>query len=327
MRTPAVILALAAALACACRDKEALDPGDSGSAPADENLAYHHTEQLLSFGPRPPQSNALKRCRDYIAQVLTPEGWQVATQTFTAATPAGQMTFINVIARHAGDGEDPWQRPVTGVIGAHLDSKIMPPQMRFVGADDAASAVGAILSLATQLTPEEASAVELVFFDGEEAIGLDMGPRPDGLFDGLYGSRAYAQRWANTPEKPDWGYILDMIGHKDLAIRLPSDSPPHLARRLLAAAKAEGAEEVIKMGDSEVLDDHVPLNSAGIPAIDMIGDFQNSNWWHTDRDKLGLISRESLALSEAVALRFIRDLLANPPRAEIPTPPPPGDDD
>ena len=327
MRSLAVALAVAVVLVAACRDsKRGTDPVGSDSD-IGENAAYHHTKQLLSFGPRPPQSAALRKCREYLATELAKAGWLAANQTVTTRTPAGTMTFINVIARYGGGDGAPWQRPVDGILGAHLDSKIMPPPNNFVGADDAASSVAAILSLVTKLTPEEAARLEVVFFDGEEAIGANMGPRPGGIFDGLYGSRAYMDRWAQSTTKPQWGFILDMIGHKNQRIRLPVDSPPPLAERLLAAAAAEGAGDTIKMGDGEVLDDHSPLNAGGIPAINMLGDFGFFDWWHTDDDNLSLISPENLARSEAVALRFLRDLLANPPYSGAPNSPPAGSTD
>jgi aminopeptidase-like protein len=49
----------------------------------------------------------------------------------------------------------------------------------------------------------------------------------------------------------------------------------------------------------------MPLNFAGIPTVDIIGDFTRSGWWHTAGDNLNIISPESLDISMRVALRMI----------------------
>jgi Zn-dependent M28 family amino/carboxypeptidase len=187
----------------------------------------------------------------------------------------------------------------------------------FLGADDAASACGAILEIAAILAqgePDLARQVELVFFDGEEAFGDSIT-----LFDGLYGSRFYATEWRTRPDKPEFGIVLDMIGHKDLRIELPSDTPEDLRDAVLAAAKAERAAGHFAIAPGSFLDDHVPLIMAGIPTVDIIGRFAvgaepsgkpiHVPWWHTTGDSLELISVESLDISIRVTLRVLREKL------------------
>jgi hypothetical protein len=57
------------------------------------------------------------------------------------------------------------------------------------------------------------------------------------------------------------------------------------------------------------IDDHVPLNDAGIPTINLIGDFSQFAWWHTESDNLRLISEESLAISLKVTRHMLEALL------------------
>jgi Zn-dependent M28 family amino/carboxypeptidase len=219
------------------------------------------------------------------------------------------VTFRNLLARF-GDADDPalWTRPVDGLLAAHLDSNYYPDR-NFLGADDAASAVAAILELARDLqsSPARASRLELVFFDGEEAFGHNISPS-----DGLYGSKAYAARWrgAEPANKPSIGIVLDMIGHRDLKIRFPADTAPHLEKALLAAATAEGAADRFSRALTPIIDDHVPLNDAGVPTVNIIGDFSQFAWWHTTDDDLSLISEESLAISLRVTRRLLDSLLA-----------------
>jgi hypothetical protein len=63
------------------------------------------------------------------------------------------------------------------------------------------------------------------------------------------------------------------------------------------------------MAAGPIIDDHVPLNFAGIPTVDMIGDFSRSGWWHTPGDNLKIISAESLDKSIRVTLRMLDELL------------------
>lgn len=298
-----------AVLIASCRatndDKaSSMSSGDASGAEA----AFQHTRNILSFGPRPPGSAALKKTRDYIAGELARFGWQVRSQRaeYDDVPLAGSMTFTNLIARY-GPPDEPsvWQNPVKGLLGAHIDSKYYVDR-RFLGADDAASAVGVILELARQLgdVPDLARQVELVFFDGEEAFGQNITLR-----DGLYGSRAYAKRWRVAEERPDFGIVLDMIGHKNLRISYPSDTPSHLEEALIDAAEAEGEASRYTKAPNPIQDDHVPLNDAGIPAIDVIGDFTKFAWWHTPADNLRIISRESLDITLRVTFRMLKSLL------------------
>lgn len=276
--------------------------------------AYAHTVAILDFGPRPAGSAELDAVRSYIATQLAALGWATQAQPFERSTAFGTVKFENLIARFPAG---PWERPVKAVLCAHVDSKLFKDRV-FLGADDAASACGAVLEIAAILAnedPELARQVELVFFDGEEAFG------PEGItpFDGLFGSRYYARQWQTQPYKPAFGILLDMIGHKNLKIDLPSDTPEALRDAVLAAAKAERASAHFGIAPGPFLDDHVPMNMVGIPTVDLIGKFAlgyepsgkpiYAAWWHTTGDTLELISPESLDISVRVTLRFLREKL------------------
>ena len=272
--------------------------------------AYAQTEAILALGPRPPGSAGLKAVRNLVTAQLHQAGWVTAVQTFEHDTPEGRVTFENLRARFPAAARDPWTQPVSGLLCAHLDSKLFKDE-RFLGADDAASACAAIVEIARFLAaekPHQAQSLELVFFDGEESFGPHITAA-----DGLYGSRHYANQWRPRPDKPRFGILLDMIGHDNLSIRLPTDTPPHLLDRVLAAAKAEGASSHFGMASGPIIDDHVPLNSAGIPTVDLIGDFGQAAWWHRPTDRLNILSARSLDLSIRVTLRLLDESLATPP--------------
>jgi hypothetical protein len=276
------------------------------SAPRYGQAALAQTAAILALGPRPAGSAGLQAVRERLSAQLAAMGWVSVGQGFERSTSKGMVKFENVRARFPDGGSDPWQRPVAGLLCAHVDSKWFKHEA-FLGADDAASACGAMLEIARVLAterPAQAKQMELVYFDGEEAFGANIT-----AFDGLYGSRHYASAWPAETAKPRFGVLLDMVGHKDLAIRLPSDTPESLREAVLAAAHKEGAGKFFGMAAGPIIDDHTPLNRAGIPTVDIIGDFSNRPWWHTTADGLQLLSPESLDVSIRVTLRMLDGLL------------------
>jgi glutaminyl-peptide cyclotransferase len=277
-----------------------------GNAPRYGQAALAQTEAILALGPRPAGSAGLQAVRERLRAQLAAAGWVSVGQGFERSTSRGVVKFENVRARFPDGGADPWQRQVAGLLCAHVDSKWFKHE-EFLGADDAASACGAMLEIARVLAtqrPAQAKQMELVFFDGEEAFEANIT-----AFDGLYGSRYYASAWPADVTKPRFGVLLDMIGHQDLAIRLPSDTPESLREAVLAAAKQERAGKFFGMAAGPITDDHTPLNRAGIPTVDIIGDFSNRRWWHTSADSLQLLSPQSLDVSIRVTLRLLDGLL------------------
>lgn len=267
--------------------------------------AHSLTEMILIIGPRPPGSEGLVKARELITKELEAAGWSVLSQEFERDTPNGKVKFKNLRARFVKEG-DPWKGTCKGLLCAHLDSKTFNDRT-FLGADDAASACAAIVVIGKQLAekkPELAKRIELVFFDGEEGFAEDMT-----ILDGLYGSRQYANLWRSSDSKPQFGILLDMIGHKDLSIRIPSDSPEDLAKRMFSAAKEEGVAGQFGTAPETILDDHLPLNLVGIPTLDIIGDFPSKAWWHNTGDNATIVSADSLGISIGVVLRMLDGLL------------------
>lgn len=273
-----------------------------GRMPHLGQAAHEQTAAILAKGPRPPGSAGLTAVRRQVKEELAKAGWVTAGQAFERSTPQGRMSFENLRARFPTGAGDPWAQPVRAILCAHIDSKTFKDR-HFLGADDAASACAAIVEIArflAQEKPRQAQSLELVFFDGEEALGPNITP-----MDGLYGSRHYANQWRNRADKPRFGILLDMIGHENLSIRLSTDTPAEMKARVFAAAKAEDAERHFGMAMGPITDDHVPLNSVGIATVDLIGDFGSGGWWHTPADNLKIISAKSLDISIRVTLRVL----------------------
>ena len=265
-------------------------------------LAYAQTSAILAHGPRPPGSEALDAVRGHVRAELEAAGWVTTGQAFEQRTPIGRVRFENVRARFPTPGANVWEKPVDGLLGAHIDSKYYEDRF-FLGADDAASACAAIVVIGQHLArhnPELAGRLELVFFDGEEAFLQDITPQ-----DGLYGSRHYAAHLRGREDLPKFGIILDMVGHRNLQIALPADTHPAQKEAVFAAARAEGVKRHFGMARGAIIDDHVPLNMIGIPTVNLIGDFNRSAWWHTPNDNMDIIDADSLDKSIRVTLRLL----------------------
>ncbi|MEI8340116.1 MAG: M28 family peptidase [Verrucomicrobiota bacterium] len=268
--------------------------------------AFEHVKQMIDLGPRPIGSPELEKSREYIIRNLEKSGWQVERQKFSDNTPRGKFEFVNLIARFPVKPGKPVPADAQQVIVcSHYDTKIFDT-VRFVGASDGASSSGALIELARVLArdPQLASKIELVFFDGEEAVQSFTET------DGLYGSRYYARNLRETKRAGQFkfGILWDMIGDKNLTITLPPDSPPRLARGIFEAADALKVRENFSYFGNPVLDDHTPLNSSFIPTIDLI-DFDYPPW-HTPEDTLDKLSPDSLRKVGAVTLFFLQHELA-----------------
>jgi Zn-dependent M28 family amino/carboxypeptidase len=203
------------------------------------------------------------------------------------------------------------------VIAAHYDTRPHPDQevdpqrhkLPFVGANDGASGVGLLMEIANHLTDLETPwGVDLVLFDGEELVfGND--PRVGEYF---LGSREFARIYADqrdrraTKMRYAAGLVLDMVGGRDLRLSQEPNSlraAPDLVREVWGVARRLNATSFRARQGREVLDDHLALIEAGIPAIDLI-DF-DYRYWHTADDVPENCSAESLAEVGRVVMAWL----------------------
>jgi Zn-dependent M28 family amino/carboxypeptidase len=168
-----------------------------------------------------------------------------------------------------------------------------------LGANDGASGVAALLEIARVLykqRPEKT--IVFAFWDGED------------LGEFCHGSTYFAKHsreaeWKRFRAKQ--GILLDMIGDADLELTRDLTSieyAPQLWDEFHAAAAEIGKSEYFNGPAMPVIDDHVPLNKAGIPTIDLI-DFDYP-YWHTVEDTPDKCSPASLKVIGDCVLHFIR---------------------
>lgn len=162
-------------------------------------------------------------------------------------------------------GELPGPGPVI-VIGAHYDTEYHPKG--FVGANDAAAAVGAVIELSEALgkLPRTAVApgIRFVLFDGEE----EPQPTDDFYADALRGSKSYVQ---NHAEEVRAMILLDYIGAKGVRLPREGTSTGSLWAQVRGAAQHVGVGAMFpNRTQASIFDDHTPFLRAGIPAVDLI---------------------------------------------------------
>jgi len=287
------------------RTEVSFDPSSAVFKKFSGESALKFTRDVTDFGPRPPGSEALERSRQWIGKTLTDNGWQVQRQVFTESTPQGAIEFVNLRARFSKQPDESiWTRPTDVLLASHYDTKYYR-DLEFSGANDPGSSIGALLEIARVAAENEdfAERLELVFFDGEEAF---VAYTPS---DGLFGSRYYARQYRKWPEAMRFqaGVLLDMVGDRDLNIRLPRNSPQELGGKLFAAAAELETRKYFGNSPKEITDDHVPLNGAGLPTLDVID--LDYAYWHTSADTVDKLSAESLQIVGRTVLLMVEKLV------------------
>jgi Zn-dependent M28 family amino/carboxypeptidase len=262
--------------------------------------ALEFTHRIVSFGPRPPGSEPIRKLQGYILSQLKLRRCQVLEDSFTAQTPLGPLPMLNLIARFPGSSG----RAV--VITGHYDTKSMPG-INFVGANDGGASAGFLLEMARALSGQpRKDDVYLVWFDGEEAIAQWSAT------DGIYGSRHLAAKWAaeGTLARIKALINVDMIGDKDLGILQEQYSSASLRELVWQTAAQLGLGRYFLKQGAAIEDDHVPFLRRGVNALDLI-DFDygpNNSYWHTEQDTLDKLSAQSLQVVGTVLMEVVRKL-------------------
>jgi Zn-dependent M28 family amino/carboxypeptidase len=232
---------------------------------------------------------------------------EVAVDTFSHVTKAGESLMLyNVTARFNPDAT----RRI--LLLTHWDTRprsdeAADPAQREIpipGANDGASGTAILLELSRMLaeTPPPVG-VDLLFVDGE-----DYGPDSDDMF---LGARRYADNLPALTARPVFGVLLDMVGDADpmfLADDISMQSASVVVQKVWRAAERLGYREYFpnRVAD-RVYDDHVILNSAGLPTADLI-DFSygpDNSYWHTPADSPEHVSASTLEMVGRVVTELV----------------------
>lgn len=248
--------------------------------PFDAKRAMSYLEAVCKIGPRISGSDGMTKQQDLLDKHFTKLGGKVEWQKFTARqrSQRGPVAMANLIVRWHPER----QRHI--ILCSHYDTRPIADQEPderkwrepFVSANDGGSGVALLMELAHHLKGlETAVGVDFVFFDGEEFIH-------DKNDDYFFGSRQFADDYRRN--KPKYTYpaavLLDMIGGKDAKFPIEANSwwnAAPLVMDLWQTAAEQKCAAFQKREGPQVEDDHLALNRAGIPAVDII-DFSYRHW-------------------------------------------------
>lgn len=266
----------------------------------DGDAAYAHLVAQCEFGPRNPGSEGHERAKDYLVGQLSQYAHLVEEQSFRFLDQELDSAFqlANLIASfYPDDGH-------RILLCAHWDTRPRAdrdpnPANRdrpILGANDGASGVAVLLQLASMVQLHRPRyGIDIALFDGE-----DYGEEGN-LDNYLLGSKHFA---ANLGEREyRYGILLDMVGDQNLEIYVEGHSllyASELVRLIWDKARELRLEEFHSELGPAVWDDHIPLNLAGIPTVNLI-DFDYP-YWHTLDDTPDKCSPSSL--------KVLGDLLA-----------------
>jgi Zn-dependent M28 family amino/carboxypeptidase len=269
------------------------------------HTAFGYVERQMSFGPRVPNTNGHRRTGDWLEAELKARADTVVVQAFTQRTARGTtLRLRNFFARFRPQATERVLFLAHWDTRPKADKSADPAQQRLPvpGANDGASGVAVLLGVADALKARApAIGVDLLFVDGE-----DYGDFTDST-ETLLGSRYFAKHLP-AGYTTLFAVLFDMVGDKDLQIPKEGYSlanAPEVVQRVWETAERLGYSRVFVQTVGEALtDDHVPLQQAGIRAIDLI-DF-TFPYHHTTEDTIDKVSAASLQIVGDVAVALVR---------------------
>jgi hypothetical protein len=277
----------------------------AGAFDGDRALAYLTT--LCDLGSRVSGSEGMAKQQELLRAHFEKHGAKVRFQKFDGKQPSRDkaVPMANLIASWHPD------RPTRLIISGHYDTRPIADQETnvrdwtkpFASANDGTSTAAFMMELAHHMKDLRAElGVDFVLFDGEEYI---HDRNRDKYF---LGSEHFAAEYKRAKDGPKYkaAINLDLFAAKGATFKVEHNSAL-LAGPLLEDVWKLAAELAVKQFENawghEVLDDHIALNRAGIPAIDII-DFDYPHW-HRLSDTPDKCSAESMATVAKVIMAWL----------------------
>lgn len=319
----AIICALILGACSNAKQAQAEAPATAGAKPSasfNADSAYAYIAQQTSYGPRVPGSQASRLCAAWMAEKLRSVGACDIEQQRAQITAynGDKLDICNISARLNPD----IKRRM--LLVAHWDSRPWADQEKdpslrrqpIDGANDGASGVGVILELARCLQGTAPKyGVDILLVDAE-----DYGRHADEK-EGVSDEDTWClgtQYWIDNPtldlKSIRFAVLLDMVGGKDAVFPreyISDYGAGNIVDMVWKAAEAAGCSDRFpNIEGGAVIDDHVYLLRAGLPAIDIIendnpstGSFNPT--WHTHADNIDNIDKSSLQAVGNTLLQLI----------------------
>ena len=285
----------------------------------DPDSAFYFVKAQTDFGPRVPNTEAHRKCAQFLQNKLEEYCDVVIVQPFTTHTFDGtKINGKNIIGSFFPEK----QRRV--LLAAHWDSRPYadhdpnPENWRtpIDGANDGASGVGILLEIARQLHLNSPKiGIDIIFFDLE-----DYGEPNDDRFNytgenWCLGSQAWAKNPHTKNYKAKYGILLDMVGGKNAMFTKEGFSrqyAPDILDKVWNRANYLGFSSYFQNKETDpILDDHFYLNKIrNIPTIDIIewspsSEHGFNKYWHTLNDNMDNIHKETLYVVGTVVLSVV----------------------
>lgn len=279
--------------------------------------AYDYVSKQVSMGYRVPGTASHKATAQWLSNELSRHGAVVINQeTVVEAYDGTQLPICNIIGQFAPE------KSVRIVLAAHWDSRPYADRdpnpayhkQPIAGANDGASGVGVLLEIARCVGEQlPAVGVDIILFDAED-YGAPEWVAGDTSHTWALGS----QYWSTHPHKPGYraryGILLDMVGASGVGFYKEYFSQyyaPHVVDKVWNCAARLGYEGIfVNMDGGAITDDHMNMNNAGIPTIDIIqhnpaSDTGFFEQWHTRDDNMQYIDANMLGIVGEVVLHVI----------------------
>ena len=275
--------------------------------PFDGAAALAYAARQVQFGPRVPGTEGHRRMGEWLDSLLTARADTLVVQAFDHVTLRGDtLPMRNFLARFRPDAEDRvlllahWDsRPRADAAGSRDSTAAVP------GANDGGSGVAVLLGVADAIAAAGGPprGVDLLLVDGE-----DYGVFADSA-DVLIGSTWFARHLPPGP-RPRYAVLLDLVGAPNPRFAQEGYSltgAPDVVRRVWETAQRLGHGAMFPVeGGMPVKDDHLPLQQAGIPAVDVIDvRFLGGPIWHTPDDTPDKLSQATLQAVGEVMLALL----------------------
>jgi len=285
----------------------------------DPDSAFYFVKAQTDFGPRVPNTEAHRRCAQFLQNKLEEYCDKVIVQPFITHTFDGtKINGKNIIGSFFPEK----QKRI--LLAAHWDSRHVAdndpdPANRdkpIDGANDGASGVGVLLEIARQLKEKNPEVgVDIIFFDAE-----DWGPPHGQNEDGDWWCLG-AQHWARNPHvanyKAHFGILLDMVGApnaKFLQEGLSRRYASQIVSKVWTKAYQLGYKDYfLNFAGNPITDDHLYVNKiAKIPMINIIHQDHTTRTgfvptWHTLQDNIANIDKTTLYVVGTTVLAVIYD--------------------
>ncbi len=280
--------------------------------------AYRNVKAQVDFGPRIPGTDGHARCAEYLVSELKRYGSDTVIEQKTVVTAynGDKLPINNIMGQYNKDAKK------RVLLIAHWDTRPWADQEEtkedrqkpILGANDGGSGVGVLLEIARCLQTEKATiGVDILFVDAEDYGKMDGWGNNDVTW--CLGSQYWIKNLPYTTENlPIFGILLDMVGGKDAKFNREYGSQQlagSIVDKVWSVARASGFGDVFvnELGGS-VIDDHVFVNKANIPCIDIIESLNPTTrsfnpTWHTLDDNMNNIGRSSLKAVGQTVLNVI----------------------